>query len=102
MSSTDPILALRVAEAKAIKNDRDRKELEAAARQQVEGAEAQRARAGRIAAGLLGKCPSCRQEVDTADGIVLRHISDVDALEANECEGTGEPMQWITARRRDL
>ena len=101
MSSTDPILALRVAEAKAIKKDRDRKELEAAARQQVEGAEAQRARSERIAAGLLGKCPSCRQEVDTADGIVLRHISDVDALEANECEGTGEPMQWI-AGLRDL
>jgi hypothetical protein len=99
MSSTDPILALRVAEAKAIKKDRDRKALEAAERQQTERAEEQRARAERIAAGLLGKCPSCGQEVDTADGIVLRHISDVDALEPNECEGTGEPMQWIARRR---
>jgi len=96
MSSTDPILALRVAEAKAIKKDRDKK---AAERQQTERAEVQRARAERIAAGLLGRCHSCGQEVDTAEGIVLRHISDVDALEPNECEGTGEPMQWIAAHR---
>ncbi len=103
MSSTDPILALRVAEAKAIKKDRDRKELQAAARHPVEGAEAQRARTERIAAGLLGRCPSCRQEVDTADGIVLRHISDVAPSKQMSAKGlvslcSGSPGDAISSQ----
>jgi hypothetical protein len=88
----------RVTEAKAIKSERDRKARELAERQEAEAAEEARLRAEKIAAGLLGVCPACKREVDTAEGIVLSHDDprawSIVAASRNlpSCRGTGEPM----------
>jgi hypothetical protein len=93
-------LAARVAEAKAIKETRDRERRENRERQEAAMAEEQGVRNEKVAAGLLGRCPICHHDVDTAEGIVLRHAKNPD-LSTTMCDGTGEPMQSI-AGRRDL
>ena len=85
-----PPLADRVAEARAMKSERDNGRALAEEHRQAEEAEEQRVRTEKIAAGLLGKCPSCQREVDTAGGIVLRHLSDPTASYPFDCEGIGE------------
>ncbi len=90
----EPPLADRVRAAKAIKAGRDAARIEREEREQAEAVEAARVRIEKIKAGLLGKCPVCRQEVDTAGGIVLRHNgSERDALLERDCEGIGEISQ---------
>jgi hypothetical protein len=86
-----------VAEARAIKRTRDRAAAEDAGRQMMEDsarAEAARLREGKIAEGLLGVCPVCKADVDTAEGVVLRHVRPAFApyqdLNPPACEGTGE------------
>jgi hypothetical protein len=87
--------AERVAEARAIKAERDREALEFKERRQAEEAEIARVRAEKIAAGLLGICPHCKEEVDTAEGIVLSHNDQGDgghvaARVPTPCRGIGE------------
>jgi hypothetical protein len=91
----DRTLAGRVAEARAIKAARDRAKREAQEHELAEVAEKARVREERTAAGLLGVCPVCKQDVDTAEGVVLRHsrrgLAAYKELNTPDCEGTGEP-----------
>ena len=94
----------RAAEARRIKAERDRQQRAGEDRRRVEAGQAEerhraeeavaaRQREERIAAGVLGVCPHCKNEVETAEGIVLAHpdysISKVDRT-ASPCPGTGE------------
>ena len=96
-TTSEPSLAKRVAEARAIKAQRDSERREAEERRQAEEATAARLRARKIAAGLLGVCPHCKGEVDTAEGIVLSHRDSsfgvppiTDPAYSRSCAGTGE------------
>jgi hypothetical protein len=89
----DLTVAERVAEAKAIKEERDAQVSRREERERAEAAEKARLRAENIAAGLLGACPVCRREVETADGIVLSHQNlRFGPMGARDCEGIGEDL----------
>jgi hypothetical protein len=49
---------------------------------------------------LLGICPNCREEVNTAEGLVLKHFGPgrTDVVLEHTCEGTGEEMLPVGTR----
>jgi hypothetical protein len=85
-------LAERIAEARAIHDERSRRERESVALGIATRGETARIRAEKIEAGLLGECPVCAHEVDTGDGIGLVHG---DQWDRGYCLGVGAPFRPI-------
>ncbi|MGH7641402.1 MAG: hypothetical protein ACRENX_00010 [Candidatus Dormibacteria bacterium] len=86
----------RAQEARAIKAERDRLQRERREKEERERRSGVRLRIEKIEAGLLGVCPVCKAEVDTADGAVLTHVDvgngGAELASQVPCRGTGETM----------